>query len=125
MISAVVPSQFTGLLMKKTPDTMVLIFETKYLNSAKAAIKNADGLGSIKLAQETIAFGIVLAGRLQKRDAGCFAAILPDDSLVEQCAAAAHARLGEIGSRTTAWMVKLDNKALERSVLAALKSEAQ
>ena len=108
-----------------SPDTMGLIFETKYLEKTKAAITNADALGAVKLAQRTKAFGIVLAGQLHKKDAGCFAAILPDDSLVEQCAAAAHARLGEIGSRTTAWMVKLDNKALERSVLAALKSEAQ
>jgi hypothetical protein len=111
--------------MKQTPDTMGLIFETKYLENARAAITNSDALSTIKLAQETKAYGIVLAGRLQKKDAGCFAAILPDNSLVEQCALTAHARLGEIGSRTTAWMVKLDNKALERSVLAALKSEAQ
>ena len=104
-------------------DTIGLVCETKYLDQARAAITNADALGAIGLAQETKAFGIVLAGRLQKRDAGCFAAILPNDSLVEQCAAA-HARMGEIGSRTTAWVVKLDNKALERSVLAVLKSEA-
>jgi hypothetical protein len=109
----------------KTPDTMGLIFETKYLDNAKAAIKNADALGAIKLAQETKAFGIVLAGRLQKKDAGCFAAILPDNLLIEQCAAAAHARMGAIGSRNTAWMVKLEDKAIEQSVLAALKSEAK
>ena len=111
--------------MKNTPDPMGLILETKYLNGAKAAITNADALNAIKLAQGTKAFGIVLAGRLQKKDAGCLAMILPDNSLVEQCAAAAHARLGELGSRTTAWMVKLDDKALERSVLATLKSEAE
>lgn len=109
----------------KQPTTMGLIFETKYLDNARFAIKNADALNAIKLAQGTKAFGIVLAGRLQKKDAGCFAAILADDSLVEQCALTAHARLGEIGSQTTAWMVKLDDKGLERSVLAALKSEAQ
>lgn len=104
-----------------SPNTMGLIFETKYLDRAKVAIKNTDALGAMKLAQRTKAFGIVLAGQLHKKDAGCFAAILPDDLLVEQCALTAHARLGEIGSRTTAWMVKLDNKALERSVLAALE----
>lgn len=109
----------------KQPDTMGLIFETKYLDNAKAAIKNADALGAIKLAQGTQAFGIVLAGRLQKKDAGCFAAILPDNLLTEQCAAAAHARMGAIGSRNTAWMVKLDDKGLEQSVLAALKNEAE
>jgi hypothetical protein len=107
--------------MKQTPDTMGLIFETKYLDNAKAAIKNADALGAIKLAQETKAFGIVLAGRLQKKEAGCFGAILPDDSHVEQLALTAHARMGAIGSRNTAWMVKLDDKSLEQSVLAALR----
>ena len=104
-----------------TPDTMGLIFETKYLNRAKAAIKNTDALAAIKLAQETKAFGIVLAGQLHKKSAGCLAMILPKESLVKDCAAAAHARLGEIGSRQTAWMVKLEDKAIERSVLAALK----
>lgn len=108
----------------KQPTTMGIIFETKYLDNAKAAIKNADALNAIKLAQGTKAFGIVLAGRLQKKDAGCLAMTLPDNSLVEQCAAAAHARLGELGSRTTAWMVKLDDKGLEQAVLAALR-EAQ
>jgi hypothetical protein len=107
-----------------SPDTIGLVCETKYLHRAKAAITNADALGAIKLAQAINAYGIVLAGQLQKKDAGCFMAILPDNSIIEQCAAAAHAGMAEIGSRTTAWMVKLDNKALERSVLAALKSEA-
>uniref|UniRef100_UPI004047E91A hypothetical protein n=1 Tax=Orrella sp. TaxID=1921583 RepID=UPI004047E91A len=103
------------------PTTMGLVFETKYLDNAKAAIKNIDALAAIKLAQETKAFGIVLAGQLHKKDAGCIAMILPEESLVKDCAAAAHARLGEIGSRQTAWMVKLEDKAIERSVLAALK----
>ncbi len=111
--------------MKQTPDTMGLIFETKYLNREKAAIKNADALGAIKLAQKKNAFGIVLAGRLQKRDAGCFAAILPDNLLVEQFALAAQTRLREIGSQTTTWVVKLDDKAIERSILATLKSGAE
>ena len=107
------------------PTTMGLIFETKYLNRAKAAIKNTDAFAAIKFTQKTNAFGIVLAGRLEKKNAGCFAAILPDNLLVEQCAAAAHARLGETGSQITAWVVKLDDKAIERSVLATLKSEAK
>ena len=109
--------------MKQTPDTIGLVFETKYLNGAKAAIKNTDALAAIKLAQKTNAFGIVLAGQLQKKDAGCCAVILPDESLVEQFALAAQTRLCDFGSQTTAWVVKLDDKALERSVLAALKSE--
>ena len=103
------------------PTTMGLVFETKYLDNAKAAIKNIDALAAIKLAQETKAFGIVLAGQLHKKDAGCIAMILPEESLVKDCAAAAQARLGEIGRRQTAWMVKLEDKAMERSVLAALK----
>lgn len=103
------------------PTTMGLVFETKYLDNAKAAIKNIDALAAIKLAQETRAFGIVLAGQLHKREAGCFATILPDESLVKDCAIAAHARMAEIGSRNTAWMVKLDDKSLEQSVLAALR----
>lgn len=105
----------------KYPDTIGLVFDTKYLEKAKAAIKNADALAAIKLAQETKAFGIVLAGRLQKKDAGCFAAILPDDSHVEQLALTAHARMAEIGSKKTAWMVNLHDKGLEKSVLALLK----
>lgn len=109
----------------KQPDTMGLIFETKYFDNVKTAIKNADALSAIKLAQETKAFGIVLAGRLEKKNAGCIAMVLPDNLLVEQCAAAAHARLGETGSQITAWVVKLDDKAIERSVLATLKSEAK
>lgn len=109
----------------KQPDTMGLIFETEYLNRAKAAIKNIDALAAIKLAQETKAFGIVLAGQLHKKDAGCIAMILPEESLVKDCAAAVHARMGEMGSRNTAWVVKLDDKGLEQSVLAALKSEAE
>jgi hypothetical protein len=107
------------------PTTLGLVFETKYLNRAKAAIKNTDALVAIKLAQGTKAFGIVLAGQLHKKDAGCIAMILPEESLVKDCAAAAHARLGEIGSQNTAWMIKLDDKGLEQSVLAALKSEAR
>ena len=109
----------------RSPDTMGLIFETKYLNNAKAAIKNVDALGAIKLAQKTNAYGIVLAGQLQKKNAGCFVAILAEESLVKDCALIAHARMDEIGSQTTGWVVKLDDKALERSVLAALKSEAE
>ncbi len=109
----------------KYPDTIGLVFETKYLEKAKAAINNTDALAAIKLAQETKAFGIVLAGRLQKKDAGCIAMILPEESLVKDCAAAAHARLGEMGSQNTAWMVKLDDKAIERSILATLKSGAE
>jgi hypothetical protein len=105
----------------KQPDTMGLIFETKYLDNAKAAIKNDDAFAAIKLAQATKAFGIVLAGQLHKKDAGCIAMILPEESLVKDCAAAAHARLGEMGSRNTAWMVKLDDKGLELSVLALLR----
>jgi hypothetical protein len=107
------------------PTTMGLAFETKYLNRAKAAIKNTDALAAIKLAQETKAFGIVLAGQLHKKDAGCIAMILPEESLVKDCAAAAHARMGAIGSRNTAWMVKLEDKAIEQSVLATLKSGAE
>ena len=109
----------------KTPDTLGLVFETKYLDNAKVAIKNVDALNAIKLAQEIKAFGIVLAGQLHKKDAGCLAMILPDDSLVEQCVLTAHASMDDIGSQTTVWVVKLDDKALERSVLAALKSEAK
>lgn len=103
------------------PTTMGLVFETKYLNRALAAIKNTDALAAIKLAEETKAFGIVLAGRLHQKGAGCVAMILPDDSLIEQCAAAANAGMAEMGSRNTAWFVKLDNKAIEQSVLAALR----
>ena len=107
------------------PTTIGLIFETKYLNRAKAAINNTDALAAITLAQRAKAFGIILAGQLHKKDAGCIAMILPEESLVKDCAAAAHARLGEMGSRNTAWIVKLDDKGLEQSVLAALKSEAR
>ena len=106
------------------PTILGLVIETKYLNRAKAAIKNTDAFAAIKLAQETKAFGIVLAGQLHKKDAGCIAMILPEESLVKDCAAAAHARMGGVGSRNTAWMVKLDDKGLEQSVLASLKSGA-
>jgi hypothetical protein len=109
----------------KQPTAMGIIFETKYLDNAKAAITNIDALSAIKLAQGTKAYGIVLAGRLHKKDAGCFAAILPDNLLIEQCALAAQTRLREIGSQTTTWVVKLDDKAIEQSVLATLKSGAE
>ena len=106
-------------------DTIGLVCETKYLDQARAAITNSEALGAIKLAEGLNAYGIVLAGHLHKKGAGCFAAILPDNSLVKECAIAAHARMTEIGSQTTAWMIIIDDKVLERSVLAALQSEAR
>jgi hypothetical protein len=105
------------------PDTIGLVFEAKYLRLAKAAIKNVGALGAIRLARETNAWGVVLAGRLHKEKAGCFAAILQDEYFVEQCAVAAHTRMAEIGSKTTAWMINIDNKDFEKKVLAILNGE--
>jgi hypothetical protein len=107
------------------PETIGMIIETKFLNEAKSLTDSKDALAAIKLAQALNAWGIVLAGRLHRQDGGCFAAILPDKSLIGQTALAAHARMGEIGSKSTVWLVRVDNKELRHSILALLRSEAK
>jgi hypothetical protein len=107
------------------PETIGIIIETKFLNEAKSVIGSKDALTAIKLAQELNVWGIVLAGRLHRQDAGCFSVILSDDSLIGKTALAAHASMGEIGSKATVWLVRVDNQELMHSILELLKSEAK
>lgn len=104
------------------PDTLGFAIELVFANQAKAAIKNTDALAAIKFAKKSNAFGIVLAGQLHKKGAGCFAAILPDASHAGFAAIAAHTRMGQIGSKLTGWMVKFNDERLQQSVTEALGS---
>lgn len=107
----------------KNPDTLGFAIDLKYADQVKVAIKNTDALAAIKFAKQSKSFGVVLAGQLHKKGAGCFAAILPDASHAEFVAIAAHTRMGEIGSKLTGWMVKFNDKKLQQSVTVALGAE--
>ena len=107
---------------KQKPDTLGFAIELKYADQVKVAIKNTDALAAVKLAKQMKAFGIVVAGQLHKQKTGCFFVILPDASLAEFAAIAAHARMGELGSKLTCWMVKFNDEKLQQSVTEALGS---
>lgn len=71
---------------------------------ARGLLRSATALLAIQLARDTRNRFVVVAGRLDRPEAGAFAACCCDDDLALASAKDAHQRLGDAGTAHTAWI---------------------
>jgi len=107
-----------GLLNSRYKCTVV-VAERAIFQQLLPGLVNEDARRAVTFATQLGAGFVVVAGQLHKAKAGCFATLIPDPAnldALELSAAAAFARLTELGETDSVWIIAVEGEPASASM---------